>query len=67
MDSVYFDDPDGVHLELNARLPAWAAWPNDHAPWSREPCDRHVPNSTDDLAGPLAKSCQDASVSNYRH
>ncbi|MFD8339310.1 VOC family protein [Streptomyces solisilvae] len=36
MDSVYFDDPDGIHLELNAWLPAWDAWPNDHQPWSRD-------------------------------
>jgi catechol 2,3-dioxygenase-like lactoylglutathione lyase family enzyme len=34
MDSVYFEDPDGVQLELNAWLPEWDAWPNDHEPWS---------------------------------
>jgi catechol 2,3-dioxygenase-like lactoylglutathione lyase family enzyme len=34
MDSVYFDDPDGVHLEFNAWLLEWDSWPNDHVPWS---------------------------------
>jgi len=34
MDSVYFDDPDGLHLEFNAWLPDWDNWPNDHKPWS---------------------------------
>jgi catechol 2,3-dioxygenase-like lactoylglutathione lyase family enzyme len=34
MDSVYFDDPDGIHLEFNAWLPEWDSWPNDHEPWS---------------------------------
>jgi catechol 2,3-dioxygenase-like lactoylglutathione lyase family enzyme len=34
MDSVYFDDPDGLHLEFNAWLPDWDNWPNDHEPWS---------------------------------
>lgn len=36
MDSVYFCDPDGVQLELNAWLPDWDDWPNDHEPWSNE-------------------------------
>jgi catechol 2,3-dioxygenase-like lactoylglutathione lyase family enzyme len=33
MDSVYFDDPDGLRLEFNAWLPEWDKWPNDHEPW----------------------------------
>jgi catechol 2,3-dioxygenase-like lactoylglutathione lyase family enzyme len=34
MDSVYFDDPDGLHLEFNAWMPAWDDWRNDDEPWS---------------------------------
>jgi catechol 2,3-dioxygenase-like lactoylglutathione lyase family enzyme len=34
MDSVYLDDPDGLHLEFNAWLPEWDSWRNDHEPWS---------------------------------
>jgi len=34
MDSLYFDDPDGIHLEVNAWLPEWDEWRNDHEPWS---------------------------------
>jgi catechol 2,3-dioxygenase-like lactoylglutathione lyase family enzyme len=34
MDSVYFDDPDHIHLELNAWLPDWDQWPNNHQPWA---------------------------------
>jgi catechol 2,3-dioxygenase-like lactoylglutathione lyase family enzyme len=34
MDSVYFDDPDGLHLEFNAWLPEWDSFPSDVAPWS---------------------------------
>jgi len=34
MDSVYFDDPDGLHLEFNAWTPLWDAWPNDGEPWA---------------------------------
>jgi catechol 2,3-dioxygenase-like lactoylglutathione lyase family enzyme len=34
MTSVYFDDPDGIHLECNAWLPAFASWPNDATPMS---------------------------------
>jgi len=33
MDSLYFDDPDGIHLEVNAWLPEWDEWRNDHEPW----------------------------------
>jgi catechol 2,3-dioxygenase-like lactoylglutathione lyase family enzyme len=34
MDSVYFDDPDGLHLEFNAWLPLWDSWRNDDEPWA---------------------------------
>ena len=34
MDSVYFDDPDGIHLEFNVWLPEWDSWRNDHEPWA---------------------------------
>ena len=34
MTSVYFDDPDGIHLELNAWLPEFRSWPNDAEPMS---------------------------------
>ena len=37
MDSVYFDDSDGIHLELNAWLPEWDKWPNNHEPWAADP------------------------------
>jgi catechol 2,3-dioxygenase-like lactoylglutathione lyase family enzyme len=34
MDSVYFQDPDGLHLEFNTWLPVWDAWTNDAEPWA---------------------------------
>jgi catechol 2,3-dioxygenase-like lactoylglutathione lyase family enzyme len=34
MDSVYFEDPDGLRLEFNAWLPEWDSWRNDHEPWA---------------------------------
>jgi hypothetical protein len=34
MDSVYFNDPDGLRLEFNAWMPDWDSWPNDDKPWS---------------------------------
>ena len=34
MDSIYFFDPDGIHIEFNAWLPAWRGWRNDHIPQS---------------------------------
>ena len=35
--AMYFDDPDGIHLELNAWLPEWDKWPNNHEPWAADP------------------------------
>jgi catechol 2,3-dioxygenase-like lactoylglutathione lyase family enzyme len=36
MNSIYFFDPDGIHIEFNTWTPDWRSWRNDHIPLTNE-------------------------------